>query len=83
MKIICLCSKARTSDSCFDDNPYWAFIEPAWAGNHISEAILLITDIELEYYQIPVFDNYNEASNFAHQQEFGVDVYDVESNARE
>lgn len=78
MTIICLCSLERTSNSVFDQNPYTAFLEPAWAGNHVSEATLLISDIELEYYKMPVFTDYRKAANHASQITFGEDEYDIE-----
>ena len=41
-----------------------AFLEPAWAGNHVSEVTLLISDEELDYYldkkKINDFKYYNE-----------------------
>lgn len=78
MKIICLSTKGRISKSAFAENPYIAFLEPAWAGNHITEITILISDNELEYYTIPVFVDYKQASNFASQQIFGVDAYRLE-----
>jgi hypothetical protein len=75
MEIICLSSKERISDSVFDLNPYVAFLEPAFGGNHITEIIILISDYELEFYNMPVFVDYKQASNFASYQIFGVDVY--------
>jgi hypothetical protein len=74
MNIICLCSLERTSDSRFDNQPYIAYLEPAWAGNHISEATLLISDIELEYYEMPVFTDCSKARNHASQVMFGCDA---------
>jgi hypothetical protein len=61
----------RVSDSKFDMNPHHAFLEPAWAGNHVTEAVLLISDIELEYYKIPILETYGEAKDHAQKETFG------------
>lgn len=77
MEIICLCLIEKESDSPFDEGTYHAFIEPAWAGNHIGEAVLIMQNSELEYYEIPIFDKYFKALNYASQQCFGKDAYVV------
>ena len=78
MTIICLHPLERISDSAFKQNPYIAFLEPAWAGNHVSEVTLLISDEELDYYKMPMFTDYRNAANYASQITFGVDEYDTE-----
>lgn len=78
MEILCLCLINKESDSPFDGATYHAFIEPAWAGNHVAEAVLEMQNSELNYYKIPIFDNYHKAANYASQQCFGQDAYVIE-----
>jgi len=42
------------------------FINPAWAGNHIVEAELSITDDDLRDFNIVISANYNDAHKKAH-----------------
>jgi hypothetical protein len=78
MTIICLHPLERISDSVFTEQSYIAFLEPAYAGNHVSEVTLLISDLELNYYDTPVFTDYHKALNYANQITFGEDVYNTE-----
>lgn len=73
MKIICLLLRNK-SKSDLDNNTYTAFIEPAYAGHHIVEAILLLSTIEIEAFGVPTFNTYNEANNYADNMCFGPEL---------
>ena len=70
MKIICLLLINKGKSDLYN-NSYTAFIEPAYAGHHIVEAILLLSTIEIEAFGVPTFDTYNEANNYADNRCFG------------
>ena len=78
MTIICLHPMKREDDLPFEVNPYNAWIEPAYAGAHPAEVILYISDSDLKYYDVPVFDDYHKACNSVFQECFGQDAYEVE-----
>lgn len=60
MKIISLAYKTKAK-SDFDKSILYAFIDPAWAGNHIVEAEISITRNDLLDYSKPlVSDSYAE-----------------------
>ena len=72
MEIICLFLKGK-SKSDLDLNIYTAFIKPVYAGHHIAEATLLLSTMEIEVFDVPTFDIYNDANHYAHVMCFGPD----------
>jgi len=73
MKIICLFIKDKAK-SDLGNNHYTAFIEPAFAGAHIVEATLFLSTIEIEAFNVPTFNTYDEADKYAHTMCFGSEL---------
>jgi hypothetical protein len=73
MEIICLFLKAKNKSN-LDPSVYIAFIRPAFAGNHVTEATLLLSTMETEAFDIPTFNTYSEAAKYAHIMCFGPEL---------
>ena len=54
---------------------YDAFILPAWAGNHIVEAKIIISDEDLSDYDLPIFTKYKSAHKYAYTQIMSEEQY--------
>lgn len=69
MTIICLYKMA--------DHVYTAFFAPAYAGNHIEDAVMNMSNSSVEDYNIKVFDSYDEANRYAFEKCFGPTAYEL------
>lgn len=53
-------------------NPYIAYLNPAWAGNHIVECIIYISDWDLDdYEETRIFSSEEEATKILEKEIFG------------
>ena len=76
MEILALSYKMKAK-SDFDKSVLYAFLRPAWAGNHIVEAELLISTIDLSEYDYSlVCNSYAEAHRKAHLSQMSEKDYD-------
>lgn len=76
MEIIALAYKTKAK-SDFDKSVLYAFLNPAWAGNHIVETELSITRDDLLDFSKPlVSDSYAEAHKKAHLTQMSKEDYD-------
>lgn len=76
MKIIALAYKTKAK-SDFDKSILYAFLEPAWGGNHVVETELSITRTDLlDFSNILVSDSYKEAHKKAHLTQMSEEDYD-------
>lgn len=76
MKIISLAYKTKAK-SDFDKSILYAFIDPAWVGNHIVEAEISLTRNDLLDYSKPlVSDSYAEAHKKAYLTQMSEEDYD-------
>ena len=75
MEILSVAYKTKAK-SDFDKSVVYAFIKPAWAGNHIVEAELLISTNDLNEYDSVVCDSYSKAHRKAFLSEMSEEDYD-------
>ena len=77
MKIIALAYKEK-AESNFHKSVLYAFIEPAWGGNHVVEAEISMTRNDLlDYSQPLVSDSYAEAHKKAYLTQMSEEDYDL------
>jgi len=57
--------------SVFHKSTYIAFLAPAYAGNHINEVELSISETDAKDYNVPTFNSRKEALNYAELQFYG------------
>lgn len=77
MEIIALAYKTKAK-SDFDKSVLYAFLNPAWAGNHIVETELSITRNDLLDFSDPlVSDSYKEAHKKAHLRHMSEQDYSL------
>lgn len=75
MEIISVAYKTRAK-SDFHKSVVYAFIKPAWAGNHIVEAELLISANDLDEYKYGLYGSYEKAHRKAYLSQMSEEDYD-------
>lgn len=60
-----------------NDSVYYVFLEPAWAGNHVVEALLQINKSDIKDFSIEISPSYEEAHKKAHLTQMLLEDYEA------